>query len=364
MNRLLAFAVLASLFNSVGHGQQPVPSGKFRGDIVDPDTKEVLMRVAMHVPKTLPAKDKPLGLLFLCHGYNGNEGNYIGLTVKALERLKLDDQVLVISGKSKAMGWTNDDDARVLKVIDWARKNYPIDPRRIFFFGSSNGAAYVGRFCWEQEDKIAAVAGYCGGYRNFKEPKGQNAADNRTEWYFVHGSKDNAQNSRKACDTLSKFGYRSIFRQMDGYGHTDIWDSRGHPSSAKADAVRDDWLTLMHALRHKQIAPTTDELKALEAAVKDPEGADWAEVARIGGPPAAKSVLAGFSSKEEKTRLAAARACLVTVFDRTVINGLVKLLDDPSSQVKEAATQALGRAAGWRYTEAQQALAKLARKKD
>src|SRR5262245_40193564 len=262
--RVGLFALLAC-GAMVAHGTEPQKperrTGRYRGDITDPSNGNVIMRIAMQVPEQLPS-EKHLGLILLFHGSRGNENNYIGLTVTALRRLGLLDQYVVISGKSKGPGWTNADDSPVLRIIKWAKETYPIDSRRVFVFGSSNGAAYVGRFGSAHQELIAGVVGYCGNYRFAPELKGRPAAT-RNEWYFVHGGKDRPQNSRRACDELKAAGYRYVFRQMDGYGHTDIWDSIGHPSSDNADAVRDDWLLWMQALRHREISPTAEEQKSL-----------------------------------------------------------------------------------------------------
>src|SRR5262245_34940574 len=254
-------AVAAVPANSAERQTAERKTGRYRGDINDPASGDVIMRVAMQVPEKLPT-EKHLGLILLFHGSRGNENNYIGLTVTALRRLGLLDQYVVISGKSKGPGWTNADDSPVLRIIKWAKETYPIDSRRVFVFGSSNGAAYVGRFGSAHQELIAGVVGYCGNYRFAPELKGRPAAT-RNEWYFVHGGKDRPQNSRRACDELKAAGYRYVFRQMDGYGHTDIWDSIGHPSSDNADAVRDDWLLWMQALRHREISPTAEEQKSL-----------------------------------------------------------------------------------------------------
>src|SRR4051812_19602553 len=66
-------------------------TGRYRGDLTDPATGDVLMRVAMQVPDQLPA-EKHLGLILLFHGFRGHENNYIGLTVTSLRRLGLLDQ--------------------------------------------------------------------------------------------------------------------------------------------------------------------------------------------------------------------------------------------------------------------------------
>ena len=239
--RKVASSVLMALMvlmGSAGADEKPAPrTGKYRGDIIDPVKKDVIMRVALHAPEKLP-KTRRLGLLILCHGYNGNEGNYYPLTVDALKRLGLTDDYVVLAGKAKNKGWTKEDDPRMLRLMAWAKETYPIDPRRVFIFGSSNGAAFVGRFAMQHQDIFAGIVGYCGNYQFPKDDPKEAKAD----WYFVHGSKDNPTNSRRAADELRKRGYRCVFRQMDGYGHTDIWDGGGHPDRKTADAVRDDWI--------------------------------------------------------------------------------------------------------------------------
>jgi hypothetical protein len=346
-----------------------VRTGRYRGDLTDPATGEVMMRVAMHAPEKLPA-EKHLGLLLLFHGSRGNENNYIGLTVEALKRLQLLDRYVVISGKSKGPGWTTEDDAPVLRVLRWAKDTYPIDPRRVFLFGSSNGAAYVGRFGSAHQELIAGVVGYCGNYR-FDPGLKDLPAETKTEWYFVHGGKDNPQNSRRACATLKDLGYRYVFRQMDGYGHTDIWDSIGHPDSTKANAVRDDWLLWLHALRHKEIAPTAEEIKtlaALQAKLPAAKAGEMEgllkEAARIGGEPAAGVFAAALASTDPRVRAAAAKTTERTLFNNRVIARLIQLLGDESAEVRQAAFQGLSSAANWRNADAQAALSQRARTAD
>jgi len=340
-------------------------TGRYRGDISDPANGDVIMRVAMQVPEQLP-KEKHLGLILLFHGSRGNENNYIGLTVAALRRVGLLDQYVVISGKSKGPGWTNDDDAPVLRIIRWAQETYPIDPRRVFVFGSSNGAAYVGRFGSAHQELIAGVVGYCGNYRFAPELKSRPAAM-RNEWYFVHGGKDRPQNSRRACDELKAAGYRYVFRQMDGYGHTDIWDSIGHPSSDNADAVRDDWLLWLHALRHKEIPPTAEEQKALaglreKLRTTKPGELEplLKEAERIGREQGGAVVIGALSSPDAAVRAAAAHTAEHTLYGPAVTARLIELLRDTSADVRTAAIRSLGRAANWRSAEAQAALTQIA----
>lgn len=367
---LVALLVVGAVAMQAGGQQsQERKTGRYRGDITDPSSGDVIMRVAMQVPEQLP-KEKHLGLILLFHGARGHENNYIGLTVTALRRLGLLDKYVVISGKSKGPGWTTEDDAPVLRIIRWAKETYPIDSRRVFVFGSSNGAAYVGRFGSAHQELIAGVVGYCGNYR-FSPALKERPVATRNEWYFVHGGKDRPQNSRRACDELKAAGYRYVFRQMDGYGHTDIWDSIGHPSSDKADAVRDDWLLWMHAMRHKEIAPTAEERKALDLnlgllRLLPPGGSalNLKDVERIGGESGGAVMLEALASSDAALRAAAAQTTERTLYGLSVTGRLIELLRDTSEDVRAAAIRGLGRAANWRSAEAQAALTQMAQAAD
>ncbi|HTK78125.1 MAG TPA: hypothetical protein VL371_22855, partial [Gemmataceae bacterium] len=79
--RAVLFAILicgAVVAQNPGPQKPERRIGRYRGDITDPATGDVIMRVAMQVPEQLPA-EKHLGLILLFHGSRGNENNYIGL---------------------------------------------------------------------------------------------------------------------------------------------------------------------------------------------------------------------------------------------------------------------------------------------
>jgi hypothetical protein len=347
MPSLLAFIPLAAGILAQ-EPPQPPRTGKFRGEIVDPVQKDVIMKVRMQLPDRLPV-ERTLGLIFVCHGFKGHENNsYLDGTVAALKRLGIADQYVVIAGKSKGDGWTAEDDGRFLRLYEWAKKSYPVDPRRLFLFGSSNGAAFVCRLGIERQDLVAGVVSYCGGFRFDKMPEAADAAQKKTEWYFVHGGKDRPENSRRACDELRKRGYRYVFRQIDGYGHTDIWDGKGHPDPSVVDEVRDDWAAWIHALRHKEMPPA-EEPSTLPAAV------------RAGGAAGSRLIQAMLQLPDPERRLQACEAASRTLFGPEVERALAKLLSDESSDVRGAAARGLAVAANWRSPDAQRALMDLAR---
>lgn len=242
-------ALFAALVLAVALQDPPRPpkAGKFRGEVVDPATKEVIMKVRMQIPDP-PVAGKKWGFLFVCHGFKGHENNsYLDGTVAALKRLGLDQDYLVVAGKSKGEGWTEEDDGRFLKLWEWAKATYPVDPERLFLLGSSNGARFVCRFGFARQDIVKAVVSYCGNYDMSRLPEG----DKKVEWFFVHGSKDRPEQSQRMVDELKKRGYRTTFKLLEDYGHTGIWDGKDHPESKLVDEVRDEWAKWLNGLPRK-----------------------------------------------------------------------------------------------------------------
>lgn len=358
---LLALSSLA--FAQQKGGPQQGGPGKFSGELRD--KQGPLMRVAMQAPQKMPPA-RTLSLLLVHHGMNGSENNYFGGTIDCLKRLKLDEEFVVIAGKSKGGGWTIEDDGPItLRVIEWAKQAYPIDPRRVYIWGSSNGAGYIGKFGWQHQDLVAAAVGYCG-YYNFPKAEGK-PGDGKTEWYFVHGGNDKPENSFNGCKQLREMGYRYVFRQLDGYGHTDIWDGQGHPDMTVVDAVRDDVILWLRALRHKEMEPEKRDKEWLakfenKSTAESMVGskATFLNLERIGGLQAGAGILAGLQSKSAGARAAAAESCERMSFGKAVCDELGKLVDDESDRVVMAALRALGSCATWHYPEAIDALARAA----
>jgi poly(3-hydroxybutyrate) depolymerase len=362
--RTLALALLASgalLAQQQRGGKEAGGPGEFHGDLRD--RQGVMMRAHMLAPGAMPPL-RTLALLLVYHGMNGNENNYYGGTVEALKRLKCENEFVVIAGKSKGPGWTLEDDGPITRrVIEWAKEKYPIDPRQVFIWGSSNGAGFIGKFGWENQDLVAAAIGYCGGYNFASKEKLANAADSKVEWYFVHGGNDNPQNSGNACKQLKEMGIRYVFRQLDGYGHTDIWDGQGHPDMTVVNDCRDDYITWLRGLRHKTMElPKRDqeqiaafENKGRAESLLGNKGT-YLNLQRIGGLAASPAILAGLQSKSAGVRAAAAEACGRSSFGTAVAEELAKLAHDENDRVAATAIHALGTYAAWHYPEAFDAL--------
>ncbi len=369
------FAILLSVQASKTDQEIKHPwHGDFKDDYKDPKTKALVMHYRMRVPEKLP-EQKHLGLIVAFHGMNGNEDHMTGFAIEAAKRTGLADQYLIMGGKSKGAGWATSDDKDLLAWIAWAKETYPIDPRRVHLIGMSNGGWMVKRFGWANQDLFASVTPYCGGGVDFSNPPKngvpagkpgtpQSPAEIKTEWYFVHGDADKevgVDASRRACDQLKEKGYRYVYREIAGADHGGI---------TRYPDVADDVLRFMHSLRHKEIQITAaekKELTTLVGKVKNEKGDAAApfikEAARLGGLPGARVIDAAMAVSDVDVKKAAAATTESTLYGREIVLELVKLLKDKSEDVKAAAFAGLATAANWRYEEAQQSLARLARQK-
>ncbi len=370
---LLALLLTGSL---AGAQAKAAPrTGDFKDDCKD-KTGAILMHYRMLAPDKLP-EEKVLGLIVWFHGMGGNEDG-AGIAIDGVKRAKLAEQYVVMGGKSKGAGWAPADDENVLKWIAWAKETYPIDARRVHIMGHSNGGGMVKRFGWEHQDLVASISPYAGagGGRDFggggakgavkpgKPGMPDSAAETKTEWYFVHGDKDDAvkvETSRNSIKDLKEKGYRTVYRELAGADHGNIF--------GYADVIEDN-IRFIHALRHKEIALTkteTAKMKELAGKAKT-EKADGiapvlAEASRFGGAPGGHVAALALESVDVGVKKAAAATAESTLYGKEVVLALVKGLKDKNDEIKPSLYKALGVAANWRYAEAQDALIAVARNK-
>ena len=377
MSILSGIAVLLLAQGGVSKGDQEIKHpwhGDFKDDYKDPKTKALIMHYRMRAPEKLPER-KTLGLIVCFHGMNGTEDHTTGFTINAAKAAGLADQYVIMGGKSKGAGWATSDDKDLLAWIAWVKETYPIDPRRVHLIGMSNGGWMVKRFGWEHQELFASVTSYCGGGVDFSNPPKNGVpagkpgtptapSETKTEWYFVHGDADKEvphDASRRACAQLKDKGYRYVYREIAGADHGGI---------TKYGEVSEDVVRWMHALRHKEIqisAAEKKELTTLVSKVKNEKGAAAEpfikEAARLGGAPGARVIDAALGVSDVEVKKAAAETTASTLYGREIVMELVKLLKDKSEEVKKAAFEGLGTASNWRYEEAQQHLARVARQK-
>lgn len=371
--RLLALLVLSTLLSAAEPklGYDPIDwskaapgvAGESTGELKDPVKGSSVMRYRIYAPATLP-EQKTLALVIAFHGLNGNEDNLTMHAHTALKEAGLAGGYVVAGGKSVGNGWADGDEESLLRFTDWLQTVYPIDKRRIFLWGYSNGGGMVAWFGGRHQDRFAGVVRYAG--TKHALPAAKDPANTQTEYYLVHGDADptvNVSSSRNFRSTLATQGYRYVYRELRGVDHGVV----GPDAAVRQDAAR--WLDF---LRHKSVATAADDLAWLRG-VANAKGDEafarpdtWTGLVRLGGPLAWPVVVRAVKSKSPAVRLAAAEACAKTEFtaDETVA-ALAKLAEDEDAGVRGAALAALAVRANWRDQAAQLALGRvaLARKK-
>ena len=369
---ILTLATFAATAQA-GEAKAAPRTGDFKDEYRDPSSGAA-MKYRLRAPQKLPERNH-LGLVLCFHGLNGNEDGLTGFGVDALTRNGLADQYVIAGGKSKGNGWAETDDKDLLAWIEWVKRTYPIDPRRVHLIGMSNGGWMVNRFGWKYQGWIATVTAYCGvsvafsGVPDGKKPgpKGGpgSPADTKTEWYLVHGDADDTVGvdaSRLAARQLRNKGYRCLYREIKGGNHTDILGNRD---------VQDDVARFLHGARHKELPLSKEDtaaLGSLSSKAKSEKNAEavasiLAEAQRVGGAPGGKVIVAALSNPDPEVKKAALATTRTTAYGREVVLAMAKLLKDKSEEVKTAAYRGLGAAAALRYPEALDALVRTARTK-
>jgi dienelactone hydrolase len=332
-------------------------------DRVDGELKDaegnLVMRYSLRAPRATRASTNQaadLGLLLCFHGAGGNEQWLADPMMKAL-RSQGEVQMVVAALKSKGPNWTVDDESNVIAFIEWAKRTYPIDPRRIVIQGISNGGWMVSHFGSRHPELVAGVVTLCGG-NGFEAPvkRPSNAAETGFEYYVVHGTADedvNVKNARGITSTLRANGYRYVYRELPGVGH-DVWSD---------EATRRDFAGWLTRIRHKTMPLPEADRKAL-AAFSSREDAEHlllsdegaATLVRIGGLPAEKILVRALRSKNPQVRAAAARLFGQTAGMPGAAKLLAGLLNDKDIGVRASVIASLQRAGDWNDQDALAAL--------
>jgi len=140
----------------------------------------------LHVP-TSAGKEKPAPLVFVFHGGGGTSRRIQGYT--AFDELAEKEGFFAIFPDAVDGHWNDgrkvgqfashkdgvDDVKFVRAMLDWAQKNYAIDPKRIYATGASNGAFMSHCLANAMADRFAAFAPVIGGMapsvaENFRPP--------------------------------------------------------------------------------------------------------------------------------------------------------------------------------------------------
>jgi hypothetical protein len=332
------------------------------GDILDPQSGAMLARYALSAPKTFapPGTTDPtkqLGLFIAFHEHGGAARDEVPTVIESLARLKLSGDYVVIGmgqGDESTHGYTKVVDHQIaLKLIDWAKKTYPINPRRVYYWGRGEGATMAQELGTEHPELVTALITYSWGSKSL--PKVMNPTVNVPDFYVSIGLNDYVTHPpwvRDVYAEIKMLGYNIIYREIPGLG-----GDTHHPPS------NDDAILWATRSRHKTL-PLSPEEQALinpyadasAAAELCPNTDVFRSLIRVGGTQTGSVMPPIMGAQDDVTRALAAKSSGLAMFGNEADTALAGRLKDSSKDVRAAALQALAIQANWRYMPAQQAL--------
>src|SRR5579863_3339346 len=249
------------------------------------DAGKTIIRYVIEVPAGLapagttdPARQVGLFLCFPEH--ERPTGDELLPVRESLRRQGLSDSYVLLAGHSQALKMSLADHEPIRKLTEWALKNYPINPRRIYMYGKGEGGKVSGEFGSTHPNLITASITYSWGWwimpSELTEPI--DPVKSAPEFYMVLGLRDLATHIATVRDTYGRVnakGYHVIYREFDDLG------ARTYHPASNDDAIA--WAT---RLRNKNVAPSSTEAKLLNAAPHIGAGGYFDTLALVGGTPA------------------------------------------------------------------------------
>ena len=164
----------------------------------------------VYVPQERAAKDTvKLPLVVFLHGKSLSGNNLEQVRgYGPLEALKFGRKIdaLILAPQAQA-GWSP---SRVMKVLDWTEKHYPVDTSRVYVFGMSMGGYGTIDFVGTYPEKVAAAIAMCGG-GTIKDYSGLN----KVPLWIIHGTSDSSvsyKESQKVVDAMKASGPADLLR--------------------------------------------------------------------------------------------------------------------------------------------------------
>jgi hypothetical protein len=297
---------------------------------------------------------KQVGLILCSQEHDTPTGSDLFPVRQSLLRQGLADDYVLIAPAPQGRKFGPADHQPIEKLIAWAKKTYPVNPRRVYMYGKGEGSKISMEFTMMHPNIVTAAIGYSWGAwlmpSELQEPL--DFASSAPEIYLTLGRRDLANHLscvRDAYLRLRAKGYHLIYREFDELG-----DRTYHPLS------NDDALAWATRLRNKNIAPSAQEAKLLDSFRTAVAGGYYPTLALVGGPPAGTILQKLFESKDANVRAAAAETCRYGIFGEATTVALAKLASDPSGKVRRSAIRALAVYANWRYAPAQKVLIQVA----
>ena len=192
------------------------------------DTGKTIIRYAVETPAGLaPAGTtdpfKQVGL-FLCFPEHDTPTDADIFPVRqALWRLGIRDGYVLLAGGPQAQKFGMADMEPIDKLIAWAKKTYPINPRRVYMFGKGEGGKISAEFTMTHPNIVTNAITYSWGFwvmpSELTEPI--DPLNSAPEIYMNLGLRDLATHLTTVRDTYPRVkakGYHVIYRGFEDMG--------------------------------------------------------------------------------------------------------------------------------------------------
>ena len=353
---LLTAALLAAAQPPAQPGLRTWPPGSdwqsSRGDV--PDAPGGALKYCLRLPKQI-APGKKLALLVTMHGLGADEFGCYFMVWTGIHLNKLDDDYAVLGLKSRGKGWNEADFPAIRHAIEWAMKTQPIDPRRVYGWGESNGAMNLARFAPRNADLMAAAVLVSGNARNLPKP-GADVTEQDLTCFVYHGSADKTvptKEGRAAAQALADNKYFRCYREVTDEDH--FW------GKASVDVIAPQAFQFLDAQRLRRVDAAAADACAklvaqLAAGGPPPAGPALLSALNEGGNAADALAAAAAASTSTPARLAVAHWGLTRLPGIAGRSAVASLCTDADAQVRDRAIAAAARYAGWQDSATRQRL--------
>ncbi len=173
----------------------------------------------LFVPKSLPAG--PVPLLLMLHG-SGRDGATL---VNRWKDLAAEEKIILAGPDSlNSAFWVTPVDGPdfLYAVVERLKQAYPVNPRRVYLFGHSAGAAFALLMSLRESRYFAAAAVHAGALQDYEVADGVARAKRMIPITIFSGTADPIapiKTLRATRDTLRNAGFPVSLIEMPGHGH-------------------------------------------------------------------------------------------------------------------------------------------------
>lgn len=206
-------------------GEEVVDARAFPGSDKQPPTGVVHVSkggdhggFSLYVPETYGI-DRPWPVIVALHGGSGSGRDFLWTWVREARSRGY----IVLSPKSLADTWSEQDDRGLLQILTWLGRNYRIDEHRLLLTGLSDGATFALLYGLAHPTVYRAIAPLCGVLHPANQLVGNLDRARGVPVYLVHGALDflfPVVMARAARDTLESAGAALTYREIAGLSHT------------------------------------------------------------------------------------------------------------------------------------------------